>query len=87
MSVPTKSANFPVRSLTGICPQAPDFLHDFEANDLFAAKADEIPGLFPVQREFAIINGGGPQRPPDERYGFCRRSDRAVDRDRCWLGF
>jgi len=57
-------------------------------NDRLAAKADEIPGLFPVQREFAIINGGGAAASAGRARRFSPpRADRAVDRERCWLGF
>jgi hypothetical protein len=57
-------------------------------NDRLAGKADEIPGLFPVQREFAIINAGGAAASAGRARRFSPpRADRAVDRDRCWLGF
>src|SRR5260370_38438756 len=32
--------------------------------DCIAGKTDEIPGLFPVEREFAIINGEGAAASP-----------------------
>ena len=46
---------------------------------------DEIPGLFPVEREFAIINGGSAAASAGRALRFSPlRADRAVDRDRCW---
>jgi hypothetical protein len=56
-------------------------------NDCIVAKTDEIPGLFPVQREFAIINGGGAAASAGRALRFSPpRAHRAVDRDRCRPG-
>ncbi len=40
--------------------------------DGIVGKTNEIPGLFPVKREIAIINGGAQQRPLSERSDFHR---------------